>query len=213
MGLASVGVPSELAGGMADTLGDLVDSGMAAPPPAPQLDQIKAAVKDVVNEASAKQSASVFTETLTWLTSFRELVADRKAAGGTVSDGKAKQFEAALQTALTPTSRDSFVDTLAYVRDNPEVAQYIIPSFIAAIAVFVQLKRIDLGREYLPERARDPQFVFPPSEITNFISAVNAYARGLEKAAKVFGVSSRVVGEREACGRLLRLARRRPCRR
>ena len=41
----------------------------------------------------------------------------------------------------------------------------------------------------MPRRARDPQFAFPPSEIRNFISAVNAYARGLEEAAKVFAAT------------------------
>ena len=56
LGLAAVGAPTEFAAGMSDVLGDLVSSGISAPPPASQIAEIKAAVKDVLEEASAKKS-------------------------------------------------------------------------------------------------------------------------------------------------------------
>lgn len=187
--LSAMGPPFAVGAGLAAVLGPLVASGFpeegGAPAP-PDLGQIKAAFKDVLAEHHADELATFFASTYDWLSQTEQEIA---AAGSSVPQLLAERFKNHVEGAFDPFDKDSFGNQLKYVSDRPHIGKYLIPEFILAIGLFLELRRIQIGETYLVTdsgRSERTSPSIPASLVTGLLNDARRFRQGLDAAKDAF---------------------------
>jgi hypothetical protein len=153
--------------------------GLPAPP---NINDIKIAVNDVVQDNDAKTAATFFAENYDWFSSIGRQIQTSK---GSAQQNLVRYFNSRLEGALDITNDGSFASRLASVRDNPDICKRILPQYILAAGLYLTLSRIHFAMMYLPDPSKKPTpGEVSPDAIKDLLDDTNQLRTGLDNARK-----------------------------
>jgi hypothetical protein len=158
-----------------------------APPEPPDIQQIRQALTDVVEQKDALEAGVLFASSYKWFASKTQELQSFPSPDeipGELETAFRNQREA----ALSPTQSDSFYSKLMQISRAPDVGKYILSEFLMGIGLFLVLKRVDVGATYVPisRKRNSTDKIIPPVVIDDLYNDVVTLRQGFAKARERF---------------------------
>ncbi len=149
----------------------------AQQPRPPSEAQIAQRIEHAIDKSDSRERGVTIGATVEWFG--RQFADSHAGAHGGSPDETAKDIAARLESSLDISDGSSFINCMWFALDYPEVGKWVVEEVSAGAALLCKLWHLHLGLTFVPELAKDPDYVVPASALEPYVQDIARLQSGL----------------------------------